>query len=165
MTDLGSLKMTVQKFYRITGDATQLHGVTPDIIFPDYYNYMDIGEKDLDNAMPWDEISNVSFSQWDLDFDEEYIVDISNKRILNDSILVLIEENGRRMKEMREDTEVNLSYNAYKDEIEKREAESKKYDRIGKDTLNLVIEVLQDDLPEVLADTSKSKDRCMDHEP
>lgn len=116
---------------------------------------MDIGEKDLDNAMPWDEISNLSYTEWDLDFDKEYMIDISNKRILNDSILILIDENGKRMKEIRENTELSLNYADYKNHVEMREAESKKYERIGKDTLGLVIDVLQADLPDVLADTSK----------
>ena len=44
MEDLGSLKMTVQKFYRINGGATQRKGVIPDIIMPDYYNYMEFNE-------------------------------------------------------------------------------------------------------------------------
>lgn len=155
MTNLGSLKMTVQKFYRVTGDATQLHGVTPDIIYPDYYNYMDIGEKDLDNAMPWDEISSLSYNQWTPEFDKAYIVDISNKRIMNDSILILINENGKRLQEIRENTEFSLNYDAYKERIEKREAEGERYEHIGKDTLGLIVEILQEDLPEVLADTSK----------
>ena len=61
MEDLGSLKMTVQKFYRIDGGATQRKGVIPDIIMPDYYNYMEFNESFTDYSMPWDEISSLTY--------------------------------------------------------------------------------------------------------
>ncbi|GIV28597.1 MAG: tail-specific protease [Bacteroidia bacterium] len=57
----GSVKITMQKFYRINGDATQLKGVEPDIKFPNVYEYNDdIGEKELDYPMPFDKITPVS---------------------------------------------------------------------------------------------------------
>lgn len=154
MKELGSLKMTVQKFYRVNGDATQLKGVTPDIVFPDYYNYMDFGEKDLEYAMPWDEISALTYDQWDLSFDKNYIEDISKKRIKSDSILMLIDENGKRLKSLREETKYSLNYEKYVQKAELRENEGKKYEKIGKDTLDLAIEVLKVDLPAIEADTS-----------
>ncbi len=154
MQELGSLKMTVQKFYRINGGTTQLEGVIPDIIFPDYYNYMDFGEKDLEYAMPWDEISALSYNQWDLSFDKNYIEQISQKRIKSDSILQLIDENGKRLKSLRDETKYSLNYKEYTRMSELREKEGEKYDKIGKDTLDLAIEVLKADLPVIEADTS-----------
>ena len=154
MKELGSLKMTVQKFYRINGGATQLKGVTPDIVFPDYYNYMDFGERDLEYAMPWDEISALPYDQWSLSFDKNYIEQISQKRIKNDSVLLLIDENGKRLKSLREEASYSLNYEQYTQQSEMREKEGEKYDRIGKDTLGLAIEVLKADLAAVEADTS-----------
>lgn len=154
MKDLGSLKMTVQKFYRINGGTTQLEGVTPDIVFPDYYNYMDFGEKDLEYAMPWDEISALPYNKWNYSFDKDYIIQISQTRIKNDSILVLIDENGKRLKALRDETKYSLNYENFTEKSELREKEGEKYERIGKDTLDLVIEVLKVDLPTVEADTS-----------
>ncbi len=155
MKDLGSLKMTVQKFYRINGGATQLKGVVPDIIFPDYYNYMDFGEKDLDNAMPWDEISSVEWNEWTPSYDFEFIASVSDKRVGHDTLFTLIEENGKRLKKIRDNTVYSLNYDDYSDLISQRESDGKKYKRIGKDTLNLVVNSLQADLPEITADTSK----------
>ena len=154
MKELGSLKMTVQKFYRINGGATQLKGVTPDIVYPDYYNYMDFGERDLEYAMPWDEISALPYDQWSLSFDKNYIEQISQKRIKNDSVLLLIDENGKRLKSLREEASYSLNYEQYNKQSEMREKEGEKYDRIGKDTLGLAIEVLKADLAAVEADTS-----------
>jgi len=155
MTDLGSLKMTVQKFYRINGGATQRKGVIPDIVFPDYYNYMDFGEKDLDYAMPWDEISALSYDKWTPTFDMHYIVELSEKRIKQDELLTLVDENGKRLKDIRDHTNLNLQFDEYKNLLQAREEDSKKYKRIGKDTLDLNVNALAVDLTDIVADTSK----------
>ena len=60
---LGQLKITMQKFFRVNGGSTQLEGVTPDIIFPDNYHYIETGEKDYEHVMEWTEISPVSYNQ------------------------------------------------------------------------------------------------------
>jgi carboxyl-terminal processing protease len=155
MNPLGSLKMTVQKFYRINGGATQLKGVVPDIVMPDYFNYMDYNESKADFAMPWDEIAPLVYNPWDLSFDKTYIEDISEKRIRNDSIFNLVEENGERMEKLRDSTLFSLNFDKFKAAIDKRELEGKKFERIGKDTLNMVVKILNADLPEVESDTSK----------
>jgi len=54
--DMGALKITTQKFYRINGGSTQLKGVESDVAVPDRYSYIDIGERDYENPMPWDKI-------------------------------------------------------------------------------------------------------------
>lgn len=62
--NLGALKFTIQKFYRITGSSTQFKGITPDIIIPDKNSYIDQREEELDYALPWDEIAGQKFSSW-----------------------------------------------------------------------------------------------------
>ncbi|MEZ5083555.1 MAG: carboxy terminal-processing peptidase, partial [Bacteroidales bacterium] len=155
MTELGSLKMTIQKFYRVNGGSTQMKGVVPVIIFPDYYNYMDFGEKDMEYAMAWSQIEPVSWSMWTPAYDVDYLINISKKRTQSDTLMMLVEENGQRMEEIREDTRYSLNYNEFKTLLDEREAEGKRFDRIGKDTLDLVIGVLQADKFEIEADTSK----------
>jgi carboxyl-terminal processing protease len=61
---LGALKMTTQKFYRVTGDSTQYRGVVPDIILPDRSRYNEFGERYLDNSLPWDRIEEVEHKEW-----------------------------------------------------------------------------------------------------
>ena len=63
--DLGSLKLTLQKFYRINGGATQLNGVTPDVVLPDRLEYLKFREKDNQYALKWDEIEKVDFKPWE----------------------------------------------------------------------------------------------------
>ncbi|HEU0136013.1 MAG TPA: carboxy terminal-processing peptidase, partial [Flavobacterium sp.] len=62
--DLGALKTTTQKFYRINGGSTQLEGVRSDVAMPDRYSYVKMGERDIENAMPWDKIDAAEFQVW-----------------------------------------------------------------------------------------------------
>lgn len=61
---LGALKVTIQKFYRISGESTQEKGVTPDIILPSRLDGLESGEQYLDNALPWDHIDAVPYQSW-----------------------------------------------------------------------------------------------------
>ena len=67
--DLGALKFTTQKYYRINGGSTQLEGVKSDIVVPDKYTYVDFGEKDQENPLEWDKIDPVSYDPWKTFFD------------------------------------------------------------------------------------------------
>jgi carboxyl-terminal processing protease len=61
---LGALKMTTQKFYRVSGDSTQYRGVIPDVILPDRSRYNEYGERYLDYSLPWDRIEEVEHKEW-----------------------------------------------------------------------------------------------------
>ena len=58
---MGALKLTIQKFYRINGGSTQLNGVVPDIIFPDHYDSIKIGERDQQFPLEWDKIPEAMY--------------------------------------------------------------------------------------------------------
>ncbi|MGZ3923069.1 MAG: carboxy terminal-processing peptidase, partial [Flavisolibacter sp.] len=89
-SELGSLKLTLQKFYRISGGSTQLKGVIPDIVIPDYYEYLKIREKDNWNALPYDEISKANYSMWQPGFNLQTVENLAKARIANDSVFKLI---------------------------------------------------------------------------
>ena len=55
----GQLKLTISKFYRVSGDSTQHRGILPDIEFPSTYDFEEVGESQQDNALPWDRIRRV----------------------------------------------------------------------------------------------------------
>ena len=61
---LGALKITVQKFYRVSGASTQYRGVVPDIILPDRLQYLKTGEKYAECSLPWDTVAPVSYVRW-----------------------------------------------------------------------------------------------------
>ncbi|MBA2746288.1 MAG: carboxy terminal-processing peptidase, partial [Flavisolibacter sp.] len=85
-SELGSLKLTLQKFYRVSGASTQLKGVEPDIIVPTVYEYLKFRERDNPGALPWDEISKASYKKWQPGFDMQLITNAGKTRIAGDTI-------------------------------------------------------------------------------
>ena len=62
--DLGALKVTIQKFYRINGESTQYKGVEPDVVVPTVLDYLKSGEKYQDYSLPWDRVSEAKHLRW-----------------------------------------------------------------------------------------------------
>ncbi len=75
-TDMGAMTLTFQKFYRVNGGSTQLKGIVPDIIIPDKYEYYKVREKDMPEALAWDEIQKATFLEWQ---PKEFITNIAAK--------------------------------------------------------------------------------------
>ncbi len=84
--DLGALKLTLQKFYRINGGATQLKGVVPDIVLPDRMEYLKFREKDNTAALPWDEIAKVDYKPWVSNVSNDSVINITYNQINKSSV-------------------------------------------------------------------------------
>ena len=76
-----AIKLTTQKFYRINGGSTQLEGVKSDVVVPDRYSYIDLGEKDQQNPLQWDKISPAEYEPWDGYIDYETTISRSATRM------------------------------------------------------------------------------------
>ncbi|MEO1012015.1 MAG: carboxy terminal-processing peptidase [Bacteroidota bacterium] len=117
--DLGAIKLTTQKFYRINGGSTQLEGVKSDVVVPDKYSYIDLGERDQANPLKWDKISPADYEIWDGYIDYEQTIANSNKRMAINAQIKKIEENARWLKEEQDETLISLKYDVYKEEEQK----------------------------------------------
>lgn len=142
MGDMGSLKLTTQKFYRVNGGSTQLEGVKSDVVMADRYSYIDIGEKDYDNPLPYDKIEPANYEVWNGNIDYEKTINRSVERITKSHQLKLIDENAQWIKNRRDVTTVNLNYKSYKKDIESRIDETKKFDSIDNYDNKLIYESL-----------------------
>ncbi len=91
-SDLGTVKLTLQKFYRINGGSTQLKGVYSDIVLPDNLESLKVREKDDPDALPWDEINKASYTNWSSGYDLKTIQQLSNQRLENDVTFKMIKE-------------------------------------------------------------------------
>lgn len=140
--DLGALKLTTQKFYRINGGSTQLEGVKSDVVVPDRYSYIDVGEKDQENPLPWDKIEAVDYDFWDSYFDYDTTIKKSQERMSNNEQLKLIEENAKWVKTRMDENTHALNYTAYKQKIELNEEEAKRFDKLSEYQTNLTFESL-----------------------
>ncbi len=124
--DLGAIKLTTQKFYRINGGSTQLEGVKSDVVIPDKYSYIDLGEKDQRNPLGWDKITAAEFQPWDGYIDFEGTIQNSTRRMTASPQIKLIQENAEWLKEQQDETVVSLNYKTYKGE-EQRDKDRSKY--------------------------------------
>ncbi|GAB1855421.1 carboxy terminal-processing peptidase [Flavobacteriaceae bacterium MHTCC 0001] len=129
--DLGALAFTTQKYYRINGGSVQLEGVKSDVKVPGRFSFIDVGEKEKENPLPYDEIDPAKYQVWDNYFDYDQAISRSNKRMNKNSQLKLIEENARWVKNKIDETEFSLNYETYKQQIEKNENEAKRFDAIS----------------------------------
>lgn len=116
---LGSIKLTTDKFYRINGGTTQLKGVESDIVFPDIYSQIDIGERERDYALAWDQIDKAHYKMSKSDLNKMKELKEFQKRRSGDPIYDYIDDKAKELKENRDETIIPISYAAYKAELEK----------------------------------------------
>lgn len=112
-SDLGSLKLTLQKFYRISGGSTQLRGVTPDVVVPDYYEYLKMRERDNWNALKYDEISKANYTPWQPGYSFQSVESQARARIANDSVFSLIKKETEVLAK-QDDKEYPLEINEFR---------------------------------------------------
>lgn len=129
--DMGALKFTTQKFYRINGGSTQLEGVKSDVVVPDRYSYIDIGEKDQENPLPWDKIDAVDYQVWGNYFDYDATIAKSKERMANNEQLKLIDENAKWVKKIRDREKYSLKYDDYKASLKVNEEEAKRFEKLS----------------------------------
>ncbi len=140
--DMGALKFTTQKFYRINGGSTQLEGVKSDVVVPDRYSYIDIGEKDQENPLPWDKIDPVDYKLWGSYYDYDTTIAKSKERMANNEQLKLIDANAQWVKKIRDREIYSLNYEDYKKALESNEEESKRFEKLSDYKTNLTFQSL-----------------------
>lgn len=152
--DMGALKMTTQKFYRVNGGSTQLEGVKSDIVMPDRYSYIEIGERDYDNPLPHDNITAAEYEVWPGYIDYEGTIERSKERLTANAQVNLIEENARWIKTNQNDQELSLTLDEYIAEMQRREQENERFEAIKDYDNKLNYVSLKDDLRLMDQDTT-----------
>jgi carboxyl-terminal processing protease len=125
--DLGALKTTTQKFYRINGGSTQLEGVSSDVVMPDRYAYLKMGERDEENAMPWDKIDPAPYAVWTNTSKFDQAITNSKKRIENNVQFKLIEENAKWIDSRSTENTYSLNIDKFKVSQNQIEETAKKF--------------------------------------
>ncbi|MBT8237977.1 MAG: carboxy terminal-processing peptidase [Croceitalea sp.] len=141
--ELGAIKLTTQKFNRINGGSTQLEGVKSDIVVPDRYSYIELGERDQENPLAWDKISPAEFQEWDGYINYEETIKNSMERMAKNPQIKLIEENAKWVKDQQDDTMVSLNYNKYKTSQEASKNQSNYFKRLSDYDSKLTFESLK----------------------
>lgn len=153
---LGEMKVTIQKFYRITGKTTQLDGVKPDIVLPDSYNYVDLGERENDHPLNATTIAPVPFAQ-----DAYQVANLgklqekSAARVKSDPIMKKIEENAQRLRRQKDQTKYPLQLEAYRTWDKKLEEEAGQFEKMLQPIEAFQIANPKADMAHIQSDTSR----------
>jgi len=156
ITPLGEVKLTIQKFYRVNGGSTQLKGVVPDIVIPDRYHFIEVGEREHENALPWTEIKPVQYSQNVTNLDNlPAIKKASEARIAKSEIFNAVLDNAKRLKQQSDDTNYTLKLSEFQaDQMERKEA-GDKFTELFKPIDGLAVKNLAADMESITMDTTK----------
>lgn len=152
----GEIKLTTQKFYRIDGGSTQLKGVTPDIILPDMYGYIETGEKEQDYPMNWTQIAPVPHEQNVRSVTNlPLLKEKSAYRIQKNEVLQKIDQNAKQLKTQREDTSYPLNLEAFQQEQKELEERADAFEKLFENDVNFGVNNLTVDVESINKNESK----------
>jgi carboxyl-terminal processing protease len=153
---MGSLKVTVQKFYRINGGSTQLNGVVPDIILPDLYTYVDEEyEKNSDYPLKWTKIDPADYSVWNPSYDLSKLIQKSNARTEKSPEFSMIREGAKRLKVIDSDVNIPMRIDKFRTREDSINKDNKKYENVIKPIADMSVLSTQSDLNAMASDSSK----------
>lgn len=155
---LGTVKLTLQKFYRINGGSTQLRGVVPDIVIPDQMEYLKYREKDNPDALPWDEIQKANYNLSKQYYDPNAVKLAAANRINLNPAFNAIRESTTKLEKIN-DKEYSLNITKYRAEQKEIKASIKKVDEVNKNPRELQLAMIPTDEKRLESDTDKLERR------
>jgi len=162
--DFGAIKITTQKFYRINGGSTQLEGVKSDVVLPDRYVYIDVGEKDMKSAMAWDEIAPANYTPVATSNVFEPIIEKSKQRVEQNQYFKLIDQNAKWIADQRKDYDYNLNYDKFAQKEKQLSQRRKEFDQLKEYKNSFTFSSLPYELEQIKNDTILGKKRERWHE-
>jgi carboxyl-terminal processing protease len=134
--DDGALKLTIQKFYRVAGGSTQLHGVASDIVVPSLSDLPEYGEGALKNALPYDEVAKAKYTKWS-DSHSLFIDQLrrrSEERVKNDPEFHYVMEDMDRLRHKIDENRITLNEDVRKKELadDKLRKETRSKERLAR---------------------------------
>ena len=151
--NLGALKITTDKFYRINGGSTQLEGVKSDVITPDRYSYVDVGERDEDNPMSWDQITPLIYTKWHGYLNYNEVIKKSQDRVNNHPIFKLVDQDAKWVEQRQNDKSITLNYQQYVSELEADRTYSDQFNAVKEYNNKLKFTVAPAEQDRIMADS------------
>ena len=127
---LGAFKLTIQKYYRITGGTTQLQGVKSDIVLPHPYQYISLGERDMENPLAVDNIETLQYPQWESSMTDA--IAPANKRIANSASFERIATYAKWLRDRDQDSHIPLAWDDYLQSEADYQAEKQRFKNVLK---------------------------------
>ncbi len=141
--DMGAIKITTDKFYRINGESVQLEGVKSDVVIPDSYMHIFNGEKDENNPLKWDKIDAVFYNHWNGFKNFSFIKNNAQTRINSNNYLKLVSKRADWIKEQSDNKLIPLNFSIYKDYVENNKKKNKLFESLSEYSNNLNFKLLK----------------------
>ncbi|MEC8367123.1 MAG: carboxy terminal-processing peptidase [Bacteroidota bacterium] len=141
--DMGAIKITTDKFYRINGESVQLEGVKSDVVIPDSYMHIFNGEKDENNPLKWDKIDAVFYNPWNGFKNFSFIKNNAQTRINSNNYLKLVSKRADWIKEQSDNKLIPLNFSIYKDYVENNKKKNKLFESLSEYSNNLNFKLLK----------------------
>ena len=154
--DLGTVKLTLQKFYRINGGATQLRGVVPDVVIPDRMELSKSREKDNPSSLSWDEIAKVDYKPWTSTFSTDAVIASARQQVSTSTTFKYMREKIDSI-DKESDKEYSLNVNSYRLEQKQLKASYKQLEQLVKLPSQLDIKNVEADKAKLAADKEKTE--------
>jgi len=155
-SDIGTIKLTLQKFYRINGGSTQLKGVSSDVVLPDNYEFLKFREKDDPDALPWDEITKANYTPWNPGYDINNIRQISKARVENSTPFQLIRENTEWLAKQSE-ADYSLKLDTYRAQQKKISSTIRQIEELKKLEEGMDVKAMPQDIERFSTDKGKQE--------
>jgi carboxyl-terminal processing protease len=141
--DMGAIKITTDKFYRINGESVQLEGVKSDVVIPDSYMHIFNGEKDENNPLKWDKIDAAFYNPWNGFKNFSFIKNNAQTRINSNNYLKLVSKRADWIKEQSNNKLIPLNFSVYKDYVENNKKKNKLFESLSEYSNNLNFKLLK----------------------
>ncbi len=141
--DLGALKITTDKFYRINGESVQLEGVKSDVIVPDSYMHIFNGEKDEENPLAWDKIDPAMYNPWINEGSLDFISSNAQSRVNDNNYLKLISKRADWIEKQQKNKTIPLKFLTYQNYLDENKNKTKEFESLSKYSNNLNFKLLK----------------------
>ncbi len=154
-SELGTVKLTLQKFYRINGGSTQLRGVNSDITLPDVFEYTPLREKHNPDALTWDEIQKADYKNWQYSLDLKPIIESSNSRIRQSNAFNEIQQSAKWLADQNT-KQYTLNLKKHQQEQQMIRQKVQAIEKVSKLNDPLNVNALEEDIKRLSYDEGKS---------
>ena len=141
--DLGALKITTDKFYRINGESVQLEGVKSDVIVPDSYMHIFNGEKDEENPLAWDKIDPAMYNPWINEGSLDFISSNAQTRVNDNNYLKLISKRADWIEKQQKNKTIPLKFLTYQNYLDENKNKTKEFESLSKYSNDLNFKLLK----------------------
>jgi len=136
----GALTITIQKFYRVNGDAIQLKGVSSNIVLPDRYDYLEIGEKYMDFPLSWDSIPPASYTKWKPEpLVTQSMIEKSRDRVQSNQAFIQIKDYADKVKHFQDKKMQTLKIDEVLKEQDQIKQAREKLDKVKQENPNMQV--------------------------